>query len=282
MAGFRTHITVSGIVGVGYGAAGFASGDQRLSTCLLAGGLCCVSGMLPDLDSDSGIPLRESLALGAAVVPMLMIERFIHMGMTLEAMVLAGAFVYLFIRFGVGAALKKYTVHRGMFHSLPAAVIAGLLAFLICQCNDMGPRLYKASAVGIGYLTHLVLDELWSIECHRGRMRFKSSFGTAMKVYSPKNFWANLSTYSKLMFLTYIAVHDPAWMEQMDSHNHPQQGAPGQLHYPQMAQDPHFHAVPNPLSTWPDANSSWPPPANPNPSMSPAPWPAENPPSWRQ
>ena len=73
MAGFKTHISVSGMIGIGYGAAGLLLWEMQPATCVLAGGLCCVSGMLPDLDSDSGIPLRESLSLGAAVVPMMMI-----------------------------------------------------------------------------------------------------------------------------------------------------------------------------------------------------------------
>ena len=40
------------------------------------------------------------------------------------------------------------------------------------------------------------IDELWAIEWKYGRMRLKSSFGTALKVYSPKSLWANVSTYA--------------------------------------------------------------------------------------
>ncbi|MCE9552832.1 MAG: metal-dependent hydrolase, partial [Planctomycetes bacterium] len=85
MAGFRTHIAVSTTLGVGYGAAGVfllpahAGGELPLATCALAAGLCSVSGMLPDLDSDSGVPIRETMTLAAAVVPMLLMRRFAHM-----------------------------------------------------------------------------------------------------------------------------------------------------------------------------------------------------------
>src|SRR6266404_1624380 len=41
MAGFKTHITVSTITGVGYGVWGFYCGAP-LETCVLAGGLCSV------------------------------------------------------------------------------------------------------------------------------------------------------------------------------------------------------------------------------------------------
>lgn len=59
-------------------------------TCALAGGLCAVSGMLPNLDSGLGIPLRESVAFAAAVVPMMMIQRFHQMGLPIEGVILVG------------------------------------------------------------------------------------------------------------------------------------------------------------------------------------------------
>lgn len=215
MAGFKTHITTSSILGIGYGAAGVVFWDMPLPTAVLAGGLCGVSGMLPDLDSDSGVPLRESLALAAAVVPMFMLSRFQHLGWSHETIVLVGAAIYLLIRFGVGKLLKKYTVHRGMFHSIPAALIAGLLAFLICECQEIHLRFYKAGAVVAGFMSHLILDEIWSIDVRRGRFRLKSSFGTALKLYG-QNFWANASTYLKLILLTYLAINDPHWMHEVD------------------------------------------------------------------
>ena len=75
MAGFKTHITTSTLLGVGYGAGGYYFGIP-LETCMLGAGLCSVSGMLPDLDSDSGIPLRETSMFAAAIVPILMLDRF--------------------------------------------------------------------------------------------------------------------------------------------------------------------------------------------------------------
>ena len=120
--------------------------------------------MLPDIDSDSGTPLRESMAFAAAVVPMMLLHRFQHWGMSHELIILAGAGVYLLIRFGLAALLKRYTVHRGMFHSLPAAAIFGEIAFLLASGDDVRLRVYKAGAVVLGYLSHLVLDEIYSIE----------------------------------------------------------------------------------------------------------------------
>lgn len=217
MAGFKTHITTSTVVGVGYGVAGAAMGVP-VASCCLAGGLCSVAGMLPDLDSDSGIPIRESFAFLAAVVPMLMVSRFEHMGMPHEAIVLAGGMIYIAIRFGVAEIFRRYTVHRGMWHSVPAALTAGLLAFLICETTDLRIRIFWSAAVVLGFMTHLVLDEIWSVEMRRGRLRFKKSFGTAIKFWSRRSLWANLSTYGKLIVVTSLVVGDPLMMEQF----HPQ------------------------------------------------------------
>lgn len=221
MAGFKTHITVSSAIGAGYGGVAFVGFDVPLPTCILAGGLCGVAGMMPDLDSGSGRPLRESVAFAAAVVPMMMIGRFEDLGMSLESIVLAGAGIYLLIRFGLAKFLSKYTVHRGMFHSLPAALIAGEVTFLVVESPDLAIRYYKAGAVVLGFMSHLLLDELYSIEWHRGRLRLKKSFGTAVKLWS-KSTWANVSTYAKLLILSFFVLNDPIWMNQMrfQPHDH--------------------------------------------------------------
>jgi hypothetical protein len=211
MAGFKTHITVSSILGVGYGAAAFAVADMPWPTCALAGGLCGVSGMLPDLDSGPGVPLRESMAFAAAVVPMMLVHRFQHLGLSPELIILAGAAIYLGIRFGVAELLRRYTVHRGMFHSLPAAVIFGEIAFLIFSGEDLRVRLYLAGAVVAGYLSHLVLDEFYSLEWQRGMLHTKHSFGTAVKLFGDR-WWPNISTYLKLGVLTFVAMKEPGWM----------------------------------------------------------------------
>ena len=79
---------------------------------MLAAGLCAVSGMLPDLDSDSGVPLRETSMFVAAIVPILTIERFKDLGFSHEAMALAAMLLYLGIRFVAIEFFKRYTVHR--------------------------------------------------------------------------------------------------------------------------------------------------------------------------
>lgn len=210
MAGFKAHITVSTLLGAGYGLGAYYGYEWPAPCCVLAAGLCGVSGMLPDVDSDSGVPLRESLAFAAAVISMMLIHRFRQWGLSAEMLVLAGAGSYLFVRFGIGELLRHYTVHRGMFHSLPAMVIVGEIVYLL-TIGEFAVRLYYAGAVMLGYLSHLVLDELYSVTWSRGQMHFKKSFGTALKVFG-QGVWPNVSAYAKLAILTWIILQEPAWM----------------------------------------------------------------------
>jgi hypothetical protein len=214
MAGFSTHIAFSTLAGAGYAAAGYYSG-LPLSTTLVAGGLCSFAGMLPDLDSDSGVPVREMSAFIAAVIPVLMIPRFQRMGFDHEHIVLAAGAIYLLIRFVMGELFRRYTVHRGMWHSLPAAAIAGLLTYLVASNVDPALRLFKAGAVVLGFVTHLVLDELWSFDVRRGKLQVKSSVGTALKLWTTKSLWANVSTYGKLLLLVVLVIGDPYLMERL-------------------------------------------------------------------
>ncbi|MEX2173524.1 MAG: metal-dependent hydrolase [Pirellulaceae bacterium] len=210
MAGFQTHVTVSTVTGIGYGLWGWQCGAP-VETCILAGGLCSVSGMLPDLDSDSGRPLQEMSCFAAAVVPMLMIERFENFGWSHEMMVLAAAAIYVSVRLGVAEIFKRYTVHRGMWHSIPACIACGLLAFLIVAGQDLALRSFKAGAVSLGFFSHLLIDEIWSLRLRSGRLNIKKSFGTALKFWG-NNTYANFSTYAKLLLLGALAVGDPMLM----------------------------------------------------------------------
>ena len=213
MADFKTHITTSTVIGVGYGIAGGMLFGVSPSNCIVAGGLCSVAGMLPDLDSDSGIPLREMLSFVSVVIPVMMIHRFEHLGVNPEIMVMTAGVMYVVVRFGLGAIFRRFTVHRGMWHSIPAALIAGMVTFLVCMSPELGVRLFKSWAVVLGFLSHLFLDEVYSIDL-RGR-RVKQSIGTAMKWYG-NNRWANVIAYVNLALLAAIVCGDKPLMEMLE------------------------------------------------------------------
>lgn len=212
MADFKTHITTSSLLGVAYGAAGYLYYDVPAAHCLVAGTICSVAGMLPDLDSNSSIPQREMLCFVSVIVPMLMIPRFQALGLDAEQMVFMAGVMYVFIRFGIGGIFRKYTKHRGMWHSIPAAIIAGMATFLVCLSSDFEIRLFKSWATVLGFVSHLVLDEIYAVDWQGRRIRVKKSFGTALKFVSSSR-WANLATYGKLALLTALIFSDNYMMD---------------------------------------------------------------------
>lgn len=207
MAGFNTHISTSTAVGVAYGVAGHVYAQMPLPVAAVAGGLCSIAGILPDVDSDSGKPVREISSFASAVIPLLLIPRLERLGLQPESLVLAGGCIYILVRFGFFEVLRRYTVHRGMWHSIPAALVAGLITALLCADLELRYRLFKVGAVILGYLTHLILDELWSFQLW-GRPRIKRSFGTALKLWSGDS-WANVSVYAKLLLCLVLLSQDP-------------------------------------------------------------------------
>jgi hypothetical protein len=93
---------------------------------------------------------------------------------------------YAFVKYGGAFLLGKLTVHRGMFHSIPALLIASELTFLGYHSEEMRVRVLMAVGVGIGFLSHLVLDEMYSVQWDGMKVRLASSAGTAMKFFGPE------------------------------------------------------------------------------------------------
>ncbi len=208
MAGFKTHISVSTVAGIGYATAGYFLLDVPPPTAIVSAGFCAIAGILPDVDSDSGKPVQEVMGFAAAVLPLLLLERLRQWGLDRDSLVAAGVCIYVLVRFGVGEILRRLTVHRGMWHSLPAVALAAMITLLLCAHESPSHRWFKVGAVTLGYLVHLSLDELYSVEWYRGRLRLKKSSGTAIKIWG-ESLWANVFTFANLALLTYVLLYHP-------------------------------------------------------------------------
>ena len=95
MANFPAHASTSAFVGFAYGTVGHMVYGLPLPTCVLAGGLCTVAGLLPDVDSDHAVILREVLAFVAAVIPMLLLDRFRSMQWSQETIIVVSGLTYV-------------------------------------------------------------------------------------------------------------------------------------------------------------------------------------------
>src|SRR5882724_4814987 len=129
MASFRGHLAFSASLGAVYGGLlGWQLGVDW-ATSALAAGLTCVGGMMPDLDSDSGIPVREMFSLAGVFVPLLVLRRLVQLDLQPEQILVVLGGLFIVIRYGASRVFKRITVHRGMFHSIPALLISGLVTF---------------------------------------------------------------------------------------------------------------------------------------------------------
>src|SRR6185295_11444590 len=100
MAGFRQHVMFSTAIGAGYAFTlnqfGFEPGNA-----LIAGGLCGLAGMLPDLDSDSGTPIKEIFGLLATVSSLIAFHRMRHTDLSPADKIVLAAICYFLVRFGL-------------------------------------------------------------------------------------------------------------------------------------------------------------------------------------
>jgi hypothetical protein len=218
MASYRGHLTFAGLLGAGYGSLAFLEWQWDWGPAVVAAGLTTLGGLLPDLDSDSGVPVRELFGVSAAVIPLLMFQRvYARCQQSTEQTIVVLAAVYVFIRYVLSQFFKHFTVHRGMFHSVPALLIAGLGTYLLYPSDNVRLRTFLAGAVMLGFLSHLVLDELYSVDFMGVRLHLNKYAGSAVKLFS-KSRSATLTAYLVLALL--------AWMAWLDWSKGPPSNAP--------------------------------------------------------
>lgn len=214
MANFKTHIGLGVFVGVGFIVAGLIYAS--FSTLELAFWifLAVLAGsFLPDLDMDEGVPFQILFGLfGAGMAGMAFFNFYQEGERSLRILILIPALVFVAVRFGAGYIFEKFTIHRGMFHSVPAALLSGLLTiwFLHLFSIVKGQELSIGLAVAIGYLGHLILDEVYSAVNLHGRSIFpKQSLGNALKFSSS----SKIATLFFYLLLFALAVTLPETRE---------------------------------------------------------------------
>ncbi len=205
MASYRGHLAFAGLLGAGYGSLALLQWQWDWGPALIAAGLTTLGGLLPDLDSDSGVPVRELFGVSAAVAPFLLFRRvYAECGQSIEQTLVVLAAVYILIRYVLAHIFKRFSVHRGMFHSIPALLIAGLTTYLLYPNDDVRLRTFLAGAVMLGFLSHLILDEIYSVDFMGARLQLNKYAGSAVKFVS-KSWPATLTTYLLLAWLVWLA-----------------------------------------------------------------------------
>jgi hypothetical protein len=165
------------------------------------------AGMLPDIDSQTGRPVQEIFGVVAVLAPLCMMQHLISWGGDYERILLLCLIFYVLIRRFGASLLGRLSVHRGMFHSIPALLIAALVTFLYYKHDDVWVRVLMAGGVGLGFLSHLILDEIYSVQWTGARIRLAKSAGSALKWFS-RSVPANAFCWAAVMFLSYLTLAD--------------------------------------------------------------------------
>lgn len=211
MADFNTHLlgaaAVSGLAATVLVMVGAAPHQAVIGYFVLG----VIGGLLPDMDLPTSLPVRITFATMAVVAGFLVVFTF-GARYSLAELVLMWIGCFLLIRYGLFTLLDRYTVHRGLVHTVPMGCGLGLattaIAFHIFSASAIHAWLCGAFLV-LGFIVHLLLDEFYSVDLF-GRKLLKSSFGTAFSFGSLNQPLGTAALYLLVVALFFLCPpHQP-------------------------------------------------------------------------
>jgi LexA-binding, inner membrane-associated putative hydrolase len=205
MANFTTHIAVGTVVSGALATLTLAAdviSQEHLVAVTLAGVL---GSILPDIDLKDSRPSRALFA-GLGIFFSFAVLFACAGRYSIAELWILWLGTLVGVRYGVHAVFHRIAVHRGIWHSLLALAFVTILtavAFKYILGAIDGVAWLGGAFMGIGYLTHLVLDELYSVDVMD--TRFKASFGTALKLVDVKNWRHSLAMAAATVAVAMIA-----------------------------------------------------------------------------
>ncbi len=218
MANFKTHLAGAALVSAAAATSAVALKMTAVDQAPVLFGLGMIGGLLPDVDAENSTPVRLVFNALGLVSAFWAVEYAVGQLSSIAELFLLGICAFLAVRYLFLALFLHLTEHRGVFHSL-LAVLAFSLATVSASRHLIGspPTLawLHGLCLGTGYLTHLVLDELFSVDLS-GR-RIKRSFGTALKPIAFKNLKASLALGLLTLALA-ATLLDPQLLKRSQAH----------------------------------------------------------------
>lgn len=182
MANFNTHITVAAVASGLISTLCLQVGLVDSKDAMLLVFMGTIGGILPDIDLQYSHPSRIIFSLLGIICSFLWILSAENSLSVVELWAI-GTAIYLLIRYGLWKVFSVYTTHRGAIHSVIAGFlsmqVATVISFHFYHKDDFTSWLI-GFMVFIGFMIHLLLDELYSVDFMNRRI--KRSFGTALKI----------------------------------------------------------------------------------------------------
>jgi membrane-bound metal-dependent hydrolase YbcI (DUF457 family) len=207
MGNYRQHMTFASSLGVVYALGTTALGGMHWVYGSVAALLTTIGGLLPDLDHPIGVELKGFTGILGVLTAVAVWHRLARgvPGLPFELHMWAAVLAYIFVRHGMRRTMARMMVHRGIMHSFPTCAVWGAAAYLYYPTDTHLIRIMMASAVILGFLSHLLLDEMFSVDLNNARI--KRSFGTALKFWAP-SLPATLAMYALLSALSYHVIQN--------------------------------------------------------------------------
>ncbi len=210
MANFQTHLGGAALGGGLIASSILATGMTTLPQAIAGWLLVMLGGLLPDIDSNHSNVVRGLFSVFGGMIAILSII-ILGADASIVMMWLAGTVSFIFVRYGLWYAFSRFTVHRGIFHSLLAGALFSLLAAALSyQLVELNSKVSWLMGICLfsGFVIHLLLDECYSVDLVNGRI--KRSFGTAMKLFDYNN-WLN--SLWMLMAGVALLLLAPPWQD---------------------------------------------------------------------
>lgn len=209
MANFKTHIGWGAVIGVVAIVLAllysFISGWIEI---FMIFGAILVGSFLPDMDMDDGVPFQILFGfLSVGVAGGVFYQLYSDGQRDMLILFLITGAIFIGLRFVVGEIFMRFTDHRGIWHSIPAAIFMGLVSMRIMRHFSPSENdewyVYVGIAIMIGYLGHLILDEIYaSINLSGHSLLPKRSLGSALKIYSRSKIATGL-VYGGIVYLLF-------------------------------------------------------------------------------
>lgn len=221
MANFNTHFTVAATASSVLSGTLLAMGVVSPTQGVIAFILGTFGGLLPDVDSAHSTSIKVGFSVLSLLITIILI--FINaLTYSVIEMILMSVLVFTSIRYGLLDLFRKVSKHRGMFHSVPVALIWGILVAILMHyffgLNSLISWVYGVM-ISFGYLIHLTLDETYSVDLRNRRV--KKSLGTALKFYKLKTTTDKIQNsliYASLIGLMFIAPDTSLIIDALFSH----------------------------------------------------------------
>jgi hypothetical protein len=193
MANFTTHIAIGTVVSGALATLTLAAdvvAPENLVAVTLAGVL---GSVLPDIDLKDSRPSRAMFA-GLAIFFSFAVLFNAATKLSIAELWILWLGTLIAVRYGLHTIFHRISVHRGIWHSILAAVfsaVATAIVFHRLLGRPEGVAWLAGVFMFVGYITHLTLDEIYSVDVMDTRI--KSSFGTAMKLFDRRHLGASLA-----------------------------------------------------------------------------------------